>query len=675
MSFKSYTDKEFYIRVKADINKALSDLKKLPSEIKKTASESKKAGKGLDSMSKGMQSLTRAAIAYFSVRTAISLVKQADAFNVLNVRIKTATRETGDYAQVQKELLAITQKNGVEFETTVALFQNLARSASELQATNAEMLKLTNLVEQLGVISGTSKAAQRAGLLQFSQGLSAGVFRAEEFNSLLENMPELANRIAKGMSKTPGELRKAVLEGEVLSKDVFDSLIKQSEEISEQFAGIPDSVERSSTKMGTSFGRMLSSIDKMLMITKGINASMAQTSSLMDSVSDGLVRDTQLEGALAQKKLFNLQLQKLRNQGLAEESVQIQGLIRSIEQLDRKTKQLVKSQEESAAAGKDSIKKIDVNENQDAIDKLIAALKKQNNEFGLSKEAIALYKLELMDASPEEIKLASAMIATTKAKRDHDEAMKEGRRVYEATRTDIENLSNEIARLNKLYQDGAFGAVGSAEALDLLARAVFDADEKFDNLGDKGEETFDELTAAVKGWGDNFTTTLAEMVQQGKLDFSSLADSIISDLLRIAIQQTITYPILQSLPVSMGGAASVQHTGGFAGTGPMRAVNPMLFAGAQRYHNGGFPGLAPDEVPAILQRGELVLTADQVAGAAGGGAGGGSWRVEIINKGAPAKVSQATASTDINGQVISILLDDINRGGALRSAIKTLSKE
>jgi hypothetical protein len=54
--------------------------------------------------------------------------------------------------------------------------------------------------------------------------------------------------------------------------------------------------------------------------------------------------------------------------------------------------------------------------------------------------------------------------------------------------------------------------------------------------------------------------------------------------------------------------ANVLHAGGQAGAaGSTRNVSPLLFAGAQRYHTGGMAGLAPDEVPAILQRGETVI--------------------------------------------------------------------
>lgn len=62
----------------------------------------------------------------------------------------------------------------------------------------------------------------------------------------------------------------------------------------------------------------------------------------------------------------------------------------------------------------------------------------------------------------------------------------------------------------------------------------------------------------------------------------------------------------------------ILHDGGVAGKdgyGHGRSVSPSVFAGARRYHSGGVAGLRPDEVPAILQRGEIVLP----RGARGGG--------------------------------------------------------
>lgn len=60
----------------------------------------------------------------------------------------------------------------------------------------------------------------------------------------------------------------------------------------------------------------------------------------------------------------------------------------------------------------------------------------------------------------------------------------------------------------------------------------------------------------------------------------------------------------------------VLHRGGVVGNDnyPHRAVPAAAFAYAPRYHNGGIAGLKPDEVPAILQRGERVLPRGSKAG-------------------------------------------------------------
>lgn len=55
----------------------------------------------------------------------------------------------------------------------------------------------------------------------------------------------------------------------------------------------------------------------------------------------------------------------------------------------------------------------------------------------------------------------------------------------------------------------------------------------------------------------------------------------------------------------------------------MRMVNPLLFGMAPRYHAGGIAGLGPDEVPAILQRGEEVLTRRDPRHRSNGGLSGG----------------------------------------------------
>lgn len=675
------TDKEFLIRVKADIDKALADLKKLPGEIQKTGNASEKASKDVTSMGKGMEFLTRAVSAYLSIETVTYIIQQADAFNTLNQRIRTATKDTGDYTEVQRELYRITQQNGAEFATSVSLFQSLARSAPELQATNTEVLKLVNTVQQLGVISGATQAAQQAGLLQFSQGLAAGVFRAEEFNSLLENIPEVANRIAKGMGVSVGQLRQMVLDGQLLSKDVFDSLLKQSQGINEEFKEIPDRVSRSSEKLGTSFDHMLSALDKAAGVTGFIARIYENVAKTFDDIAISLGEDqlAKLNLELEQTERYLEAIKK--TDGGDSQARRLQE-----EQLKRIKKEIadIKALNEGGSdfvgplrpAGAPTQALTDNNApsakeiaQQTQLEKLNTAIKEQGDLYGKTNEEIAVYKLQLAGATEADIQAARAIFAGIEATKQHNEAVAEGQRIYEATRTDAEKLATEIERLNRLYEQGAFGAVGSAEASDTRDRAIARAKADFSDLADAGEEANDRLIAATRGWGDQFTNTLADMVQKGKLDFASLADSIISDLLRIQIYQNITAPLFGSLGIP----GFKLHSGGFVGSGTSQMVNPLIFAGAPRYHAGGWPGLRSDEVPVIAQKGEYILSKQQVA--AMGASGGGNMSVRIENKGSPHQITDANITRDIAGPVLNIIIDDIDRGGPLRDRIRTIGQE
>jgi hypothetical protein len=127
-----------------------------------------------------------------------------------------------------------------------------------------------------------------------------------------------------------------------------------------------------------------------------------------------------------------------------------------------------------------------------------------------------------------------------------------------------------------------------------------------------------DIGNALVGAFQRAEEAIVEFVRKGKLDFRDLVTSMIADLARLAARKFILAPLAGLLSGVLGGAgglfASVLHAGGVVGApGPGRIVPALAFAGAPRMHAGGWAGLRPDEVPAILQRGERVLSRKEAA--------------------------------------------------------------
>jgi tape measure domain-containing protein len=118
-----------------------------------------------------------------------------------------------------------------------------------------------------------------------------------------------------------------------------------------------------------------------------------------------------------------------------------------------------------------------------------------------------------------------------------------------------------------------------------------------------------------------FFTDLTTGAKSFKEAFKDLVRNFVTGMAQIAARALATYLVLQLLDAIYPGlgrataatmGAGVHHTGGIAGQAPAtrRNLNPLLFGAAPRYHGGGIAGLAPDEVPAVLRKGEEILTED-----------------------------------------------------------------
>ena len=124
--------------------------------------------------------------------------------------------------------------------------------------------------------------------------------------------------------------------------------------------------------------------------------------------------------------------------------------------------------------------------------------------------------------------------------------------------------------------------------------------------------------------GDAFSN-LGDIVRQFFADFlAQIAKAILQQMILNALAG-LGGPIGGAATAAGGAAASVAHSGAVIGSGSAnrtRTTPASWFAAAPRMHTGGVVGLAPDEVPTILQKGEEVLAKNDPRNVMNGGAAG-----------------------------------------------------
>jgi tape measure domain-containing protein len=244
------------VETKAEgVAKTEGDLRKLKNTAEGTAKAGDKVAGSFKMLGATLATLGIGAIAK-------QLADTADKMRLLEARTINASKGIALGTQNFEALKKVAIGTGTSLEGIVTVFQRISNTKNSIGATNAEMLVLTDTVSKLGVLSGASGEAIKNSLVQFSQAMAGGIVRAEEFNSMQENTQELITKIAEGMGVSTGQLRLMVVEGKLLSKDVFDVLIKQADDVNKEFDKMPMTFGRLKSQADITFASLVADIDK-----------------------------------------------------------------------------------------------------------------------------------------------------------------------------------------------------------------------------------------------------------------------------------------------------------------------------------------------------------------------------------------------------------------------------
>lgn len=311
------------------LDRTTAAMGKTDTAANKLGNTSRKAGDGVDKFAKSANDAQGSATAFRGalspLAAAISglialdslkrLQETAEAFTLLSARINRLSGDAEKGAQNYQSLLSIANRTGATLGDTTKLWESLTLTLRDLGGTDAQVLRLTETLQKIGAVGGSSAEDMSNALRQLGQALAGGTLRAEEFNSIVEGMPQLAREIANGLGVPFGELRQLLLDGKLTADVVLGAIQKRTAEVDAEFAKLPRTVGQAANALANEFGSAISKLDQAVSLSKSLAAAMdylaGQTRKARDQLTLGEV-DAELKqleetaGRIASRGFFGV---------------------------------------------------------------------------------------------------------------------------------------------------------------------------------------------------------------------------------------------------------------------------------------------------------------------------------------------------------------------------------
>ena len=250
------------------------------------------------------------------------------------------------------------------------------------------------------------------------------------------------------------------------------------------------------------------------------------------------------------------------------------------------TRKFLTSADAGAASAAPVVVDDTVDRTREAIAKQVEALRQQVATYDASAEAIIRYRIsqgdladqlsslgaegalfaqQLVSLTQEYTALTEASKAAEESQRAVEQSQADAQRVFEATRTPLENFNAEIERLNRLRDE----FVNGKPLIDgeTYARAVQQAQDAL-------ESATEEVSTFAEQASKNTQDIIAENLRNG---FQDGVDGIISSFASM-IDNLIAQALAAKLAETLFGGLGVGSGGGLIGT-----ISSALFGGARAF--------------------------------------------------------------------------------------------
>lgn len=178
------------------------------------------------------------------------LIKSGDDYIQTMARLKTIEDGSKTGQELQDSIMAAAQRSRTGFGIMADSVAKLRSQAGEAFKSNDEAIAFAEQLNKLYKIGGASLEQQKAGTLQITQALASGVLRGDEFNSMMENAPLVAQKLARHLGVSVGQLREMAKDGQLTGETLKNALLGSAVETNAEFAKMPMTFADMMTQVG-----------------------------------------------------------------------------------------------------------------------------------------------------------------------------------------------------------------------------------------------------------------------------------------------------------------------------------------------------------------------------------------------------------------------------------------
>ena len=162
-----------------------------------------------------------------------------DTYTNTSARLSMITSSPEEQTALKGDIFAAARRSRGDYTDMANAVAKMKMLAGDTFGTNQEAVGFTELLNKSLKVSGAGQAEQNSAFLQLTQAMAAGKLQGDEFRSVMENAPMVANAISQYMGVSKGELKELSSDGVITADIIKNAMFQAADDINGKFDSMP----------------------------------------------------------------------------------------------------------------------------------------------------------------------------------------------------------------------------------------------------------------------------------------------------------------------------------------------------------------------------------------------------------------------------------------------------